>query len=292
MPTISKHDLHIHSTFSDGTLTPEEIIALGAKLSMKTLAITDHDCIDGVKPGKKAAKGTGIEFISAVEIGSFAGERSIDLIGYFIDPDFKPLVNALENYRKGRLERIPKIIKKLASLGIELPENILSEISSAGTLGRPHVAIALTNAGITKNIDDAFHRFLAKGRPAYVARVKMTTAQTIKLIKDAGGFAVWAHPALPNCDSNIGKILEQLVNEGLQGLEVIYPYNKVSRKVPISNADNNKLWKELIAFADKYGLIKTGGSDFHGDNKSNVSIGEVPIQEDWIVEIKNWKAKG
>jgi len=291
MTTNSKHDLHIHSTFSDGTFSPEEIIELGKKLSMKTMAITDHDCIDGVKPGIKAAKKEGINFIPAVEIGSFAGERSIDLLGYFIDPDCQPLIEKLENYRKGRGERIPKIIARLNELGIHIPENIISEISSSGTLGRPHVAIALTKAGVTKNLDDAFHRFLAKGKPAYVARVKMTTSQTIQLIKDSGGFAVWAHPALPDCDSNIEKLLVQLIDEGLQGLEVMYPYNKVSRKTPITEKENEKIEDDLIYFADKYKLIKTGGSDFHGENKPNVSLGEVIIPEKWIENIFKWTKK-
>jgi 3',5'-nucleoside bisphosphate phosphatase len=285
LPTISKHDLHIHSTYSDGTFSPEQIMELGKKHSMVTLAITDHDCIDGVKHGIKAANEVGINFIPAVEIGSFAGERSIDLLGYFINPDHDPLIEALENYRKGREERIPRIISKLCELGIELPKEIISEIASSGTIGRPHVAIALTRAGFTKNIDDAFHRYLAKGKPAYVARVKMTTSQTIKMIKDSGGFAVWAHPALPNCDSNIEGLLEQLIDEGLEGLEVVYPYNKVSRKVPITILENERLSADFIKYANKYYLLKTGGSDFHGDNKANVSIGEVEIPDDWIEKI-------
>ncbi|MBU1628330.1 hypothetical protein KKB18_13255, partial [bacterium] len=139
--------------------------------------------------------------------------------------------------------------------------------------------------------DDAFHRFLAKGKPAYVARVKMTTAQTIKLIKDSGGFAVWAHPALPDIDSNIHDLLKQLLDEGIDGLEVSYPYNKVARKIPITDYQNNKLAVDFIEIAEKYGLLKTGGSDFHGDNKSSVSLGEVEVQESWIERIKSWVSK-
>jgi 3',5'-nucleoside bisphosphate phosphatase len=280
---ISKHDLHIHTTFSDGTFTPLDVMKLASQNSMKTIAITDHDCIDGVKPGIEAARKYGLDFIPAVEIGSFAGERSIDLLGYFIDPDYPPLIKALASYKIGRMERIPKILVKLEELGIKLPDEKAKKISSDGTLGRPHVAIALTEAGLTKSIDDAFHLYLAKGKPAYVARFKMTTAQTIKLIKDSGGFAVWAHPALPNLDTNIEDLLIKLIDEGLEGLEVVYPYNKVSRKVPISMEQNSRMENELIHFADKYSLIKTGGSDFHGENKSNVALGEV-IVPDILVE--------
>lgn len=259
-------DLHVHTTASDGTYSPEEVVRLAAEKGIRAVAITDHDTTLGIQSAIIAGKAHGVEVIPGVEISVRWNGGTMHMLGYFVKEDAE-FLDSLRFLREGRQQRIPRILDKLTSLGISLTEADVYDASKAGSPGRPHVANALVNKGYVSSREEAFSRFLGKGAPAYVEKVKLGPLKSIEIILKAGGVPVLAHPySLNEPDpSRLRQILASLIPFGLKGIEAHYPEHSLEQT------------KTYLELAEDLGLLVTGGTDFHGQNKPNVDLGCIPV---------------
>ncbi|MCG6906818.1 MAG: PHP domain-containing protein [Desulfobacteraceae bacterium] len=261
-------DLHIHSTASDGTLQPHEIIARAAALGLQAIAITDHDSLEGVKSALRQPIPPALKFLTGVEISAatppfirLAG--SFHILGYGIDPQDPTLNDSLQVLRTSRENRNPAIIAKLNRLGIDIT---LAEVSTAAgecQLGRPHIARVLVQKGVAASIDEAFKRLLGAGKPAYVDKHRISCREALQSIRDAGGVPVLAHPGLLSFETRCGlaDAVIGLMEMGLMGLEVFYP-------------EHSPAFTEACRrIARRHDLLMTGGSDFHGDLNPEIALG-------------------
>ncbi len=251
-------DLHTHSIFSDGTATPEELVHMAAMLQLTGLALTDHDTMEGCPRAIAAGKKHGVSVIPGLEISCTHGDFSLHILGYMVDPEDSVLLEKLRMIQQGRQRRNKKIIERLVELGIDITTTELQQLSACGQTGRPHIARLLIMKKIVPDINSAFRRYLGKGKPAYAERFSFTAAETIAFIHQAGGIAVFAHPGKLDSSMRIQpRLIEELVERKLDGLEIYYPSHP------------QKVQKKLHKLAEKYGLLKTGGSDYHGGNRPN-----------------------
>ena len=260
---MSQVDLHIHSTASDGKLSPSEIVRKAAANGMKVIAICDHDTVDGISEALAAASSVpGIRVIPGIEISTDVPQGEIHILGYFINYNDKDFLAALSGMQNSRVNRARKMVTKLEGLGVKIDWSRVLEIAGESTIGRPHIAQALIEKGYIKDFREAFEKYIGHGGPAYVERDKMTPAQAVSLIVGSGGLPVFAHPV-----TFIGyeSMTLELLPFGLAGMEVFYknsPPEEVARTRGI---------------AQKLGLIPTGGSDFHGIEAGEVGIGDVDV---------------
>jgi predicted metal-dependent phosphoesterase TrpH len=263
---VSRVDLHLHSTASDGKYSPADIIAKAAELGLKVISLTDHDSIDGIIPALKAAKAfPGLTFIPGVEISTDLPDGEAHVLGYFIDYTDSGLETALERFRSSRLGRGRKIVAKLGAMGIKIDWLRVQQIAGDGAIGRPHVAQAMLEKGYVKTFEEAFDKYIGRGSPAYVEREKITPEEAVALIVRAKGLPVLAHPFTVKEPEAMVISLKAV---GLVGIEAYYKDN-----TPEQTAATLKL-------AEKYGLIATGGTDYHGIGDSHeVMMGgtEVPV---------------
>ncbi|UCD08790.1 MAG: PHP domain-containing protein [Dehalococcoidales bacterium] len=261
---MSKVDLHLHSSASDGVLSPTEVVAKAAELGLTTVSLTDHDNVDGIAPALKAAeKYPDMVFIPGLEISTDTTTGEIHVLGYYIDHTNPELLSALKKLRDSRLGRAQKMIQKLSELGMPIDWEYVEELSGDGSVGRPHVAQALLDKGYIDTIKEAFSKYIAFGGPAYVPRSKMTPREAVELIIRADGLAVLAHPL---GISNLETLLKTLTGAGLVGIEVYY------KDYPTEDRES------LARLADKHGLIATGGTDYHGlDDNTEVMMGEAGV---------------
>jgi predicted metal-dependent phosphoesterase TrpH len=243
-------DLHAHSTCSDGALAPAAVVRLAVDAGVKALALTDHDTIEGLPEARAAAADAGLQLIDGVEISCWYG-REIHVLAYFVDPNDAHLRAVLADRKAARLERAHTMSDRLARLGA--PIDVKKLLASAeGNIGRPHVARALLDAGHVRTFDEAFTRFLGRDAPAYVTPSRFETADAIALVHDCGGVAVLAHPGVEGIDDS----LPRLVDMGLDGIEAVHPAHDEGQR------------RKYRRLAEKYGLVPTGGTDFHGPNES------------------------
>ncbi len=256
-------DLHLHTTASDGVLTPSEIVRYAKSKGLQAIAITDHDTIEGLEEGLLEGERIGFEVISGVEISADHSPGSMHMLGYFLDIHHPLLKGKLDYLQKARAERNPKIIQNLNRLGVRISYEEVVKASGGGQVGRPHVAQVLMEKGYVRSFQEAFDRFLKKGAPAYVDKVRLKSKEAISFIKEAGGLPVLAHPKTVTTDgsSSFEKILGELIEEGLRGIEVFYPEH-TSLEVA-----------QFRAMAERYGLLMTGGTDYHGIEKEALDIG-------------------
>jgi len=245
---ISKIDLHLHSTASDGQYTPAELVRMALERGLVVISITDHESTEGLEPALKTAKGTSLEIIPGVEISTDLPKREAHLLGYYIDYHHPHLQQELRLLRRSRRERAKGMIAKLAGLGMPLEWEEIIRLAGNGSIGRPHIAQAMVKRGYVASTDEAFVNYIGRNGPAYVERYRLTPEEATHLIKEAGGLPVLAHPA------NVLDLLPRLVKEGLVGLECYYTGYSAEQM------------QDLAALAQKYGLIPTGGSDFHGQS--------------------------
>ncbi len=257
-------DLHVHTSASDGTHSPRQVVEMAKREGLRAIAITDHDTVDGNDEAMQAGIAFGLEVVPGVEISVEWEKRSIHILGYFVDFRNKPLVTELKNLVCYREERNPKIIEKLNRLGFDLSYEDVKERAGGGTIGRPHVAHVLVDKGYVKDSDEAFRKFLQRGALAYVEKKRLTPRQGIALICGAGGVAVLAHPF--TIEGITEQQMEQLIlhfkDAGIKGIEVFYSMHS---------------WEQaryLKTMAMKHHLLITGGSDFHGDQKPKILIGK------------------
>lgn len=251
-------DLHTHSNRSDGTDSPRTLVQKAKELGLDAIALTDHDVTAGWAEAVEAGAEFGLRVIRGIEMSTGVGDTSVHLLAYEVDPDHPGLVAELEKVVTAREGRIHAIVAKLNELGVALSvEEVFAQAESAASIGRPHVADALVAAGHVKDRAEAFKTWLATGRPADVRKYRIELREAIRLVKDAGGVAVIAHPwARDSKKLMTEEFLSELVADGLRGLEVDHPDHDEAARA------------ELAAIADRLGLVATGSSDYHGTGKT------------------------
>ena len=261
-------DLHVHSTASDGSLTPSEILAMAVQSGLKAIAITDHDTLDGSAEAVRSGIPASLQFLTGIEISAdappgFRLNGSVHILGYGIDPDNATLNAMLRVLKAARANRNPQIMTRLKTLGMPLSMSALDDIVGDAIAGRPHIAQLMVKEGFADSIDDAFDRFLGKNKPAYIDKYRVPMAEAIQTIDAAGGIAVLAHPYLNGIadPKRFEAFLQTLIPMGLRGIEAIYP----DHPEHITDA--------YCRLADKYGLLVTGGTDFHGEVTPGLKIG-------------------
>lgn len=255
-------DLHVHTTASDGTLTPDQCIKKAVSLGLEAISITDHDTIAGLDEAiQESIKYPNFTFIPGIEVSTDYFNTEVHVLGYYIDYKSKNLREFLQEIRLEREERCKKIIKNLNSIGVNIFYKDLKSSTKNGTIGRPHIAELIVKSGYETNLQDAFEKYLIEGRPAYVPRKKITPAQAIEVINLARGLPVLAHPIYLQDREKIINVLKQ----GFIGVEVEYP----------NQTQEFKDWLSLKAC--EMDLITTGGSDFHGDIKGT-QLGEYTVR--------------
>jgi hypothetical protein len=261
-------DLHVHSTASDGTLSPAEIIATALEIGLGAIAITDHDAISGAREALLGGIPPGLGFLTGVELSaepppSYPGPGSIHILGYGIRLDDPDLNLTLEKLQDARKDRNPEILDRLDRLGISIRMEEVEREAEGGQPGRPHIAQLMVKKGVVASIDEAFDRYLGNRRPAYVDKFRVEASQGIALINAAGGTPVLAHPGLLEVedDAQLDEILKEMVTMGLKGLEVHFSGH---------SADQTGRY---AALARRHRLLMTGGTDFHGDTQPEIRLG-------------------
>jgi len=264
---MSGIDLHAHTTASDGSLSPTELVRHASALGLTALAVTDHDTLGGLAEAQSAAAAVGLDLVPGVELSVEDDRGRFHLLGYLFDPNNGPLQETLVSIRASRAERNERMAQKMAELGLPVTmEDVRAEAGEeADVIARPHFAQALIKRGVVTSIKEAFDRYLATGKPLYLPKEVLTPRDAIALIHGAGGLAVMAHPSLvPLSAEALTQRVETLTREdGLDGLEAYY-----SQHSPADTA-------RFLALAEANALLVTGGSDFHGTPKPHVPLGVV-----------------
>lgn len=266
-------DLHTHSTASDGTFTPKELILLAKKEGLKGLALTDHDTVSGLKEAYETAKEVDLPFLCGVEISvKFEGSGHFHMLGYFLKPEIPEIDETLQTLQKARAERNRRMIEKLQNLGIDITLEELKTLAE-GEIGRPHIANLLVKKGVVRSFEEAFERFLRKGALAYVPKALLTPQEAIEKILEASGVPVLAHPFTLKLDPpELKRYVSTLKDLGLMGIEVYYTEH------------SKEFTNFLLDLVKRLDLLATGGSDFHGKNKPDIKLGKglgnlsVPIE--------------
>lgn len=259
---MSRLDLHLHTTHSDGSCTPSEVVNMAHLAGVTALAITDHDITTGIAEAFTAGQQCGIEIIPGVEISSLAGNSELHILGYFLDWQDFDLLERLKILREDRHRRNPRIIERLQALGIDIMYDEVRALAGTDSIGRPHIARVLMDKHVVASAKEAFDRFLAEGKPAYVPRELPSPVEAIQWIKAAGGLAVLAHPTWVKLEGHpLIDLVRQLKADGLDGVEVYYSTHAARQT------------REYLSLAQQLGLLVTGGSDFHGLTKPDIEVG-------------------
>lgn len=266
---MNRIDLHVHSTASDGKLSPQAVVEKAAAMGLTYIALSDHDTVDGVIPALQAARASPqLKVIPAVEISTDTSEGQAHVLGYFIDYTSTKLTAALDSFKNSRLRRAQGMITRLGDIGIDIDWRRVQEIAGDGAVGRPHIAQAMLEKKYIKSFAEAFDKYIGYGCPAYVERDKMTPMEAVELIARSGGLAVLAHP---NTVTNPEKLIISLKPAGLVGIEAYY---KDYKKDEIDR---------LVEMAEQHKLIATGGTDYHGiDDETEVMMGGVDVPEESV----------
>ncbi len=271
-----KADLHLHTTASDGKLSPSQLVSLAASLDLDVIAITDHDSVGGVDEALNASKSyPGLTVVPGLEINTDIPGDELHILGFFVDHKSPELQSALEMQRAGRVERGHEMVAKLAALGMPLEWERVLELSHGDSIGRPHIAQAMLEKGYITNLGQAFYQYIGRNGPAYVERERMAAAQAVALVARTGGLPALAHPAeAPNLDS----LLMELKASGLGALEAYYTGYSIQKS------------QRLEALARRLGLLVCGGSDYHGLDESRESKpGSVFLPKKAVQSLLAWK---
>lgn len=255
-------DLHVHSTASDGTLTPIEVVQLAKEVGLASIALTDHDTVSGVAKAMEEGNRIGVEVISGIEFSTDYHRTDVHILGLLIDHTNKEFLYQLTDFQKSRENRNHKMIEKLNELGYEITFQELIQHASDTIVTRAHFARVLIDKGYARNNNEVFDTIIGKGCPGYIPRVKVTPKRAIDLIKLAGGVSILAHPMIYGLTiDQLDELVSYLKELGLDGIEALYALNS-----QVEESDSRRL-------ARIYDLKMTGGSDFHGKNKSNIDLG-------------------
>lgn len=268
-------DLHIHTNYSDGEYPPKEVVRRAARAGLSVIAITDHDNILGIEEAVEEGEAIGVSVLPGVELSAEDNGSDIHILGYLFDYRNEELRDTLEFFREERLKRAKIIVEKLRGMGVSLEMEEVLEEAGHGAVGRPHIAHVLIKRGYVATVREAFENYLGYESPAYVPKFKMTVKDAIDLIKKAGGIPVMAHPGL---SAPPHKVME-FIGLGLLGLEIWHPEHD----------------EDTVAFysrvADEHGLVKTGGSDYHGEQKGRANLGQIKLPYKVVRDLLDLKEK-
>lgn len=252
--TNPKIDLHLHTKYSDGQYTPEELIIKVKEAGIDLISITDHDTVNGIEESIEIGKKYGVEVIPGLEISSDIRDREVHILAYFFDPANRELEEYLRFFRAERIKRASRIVEKLNALGLEIKLDDILEVAKNSVIGRPHIAKAMAAKGLVSNYFEAFSKYIGNGCPAYERKVHVSPRSAFKIISDAGGLSFLAHPGnLPDV------IMVELIEAGLDGIEVLHP-SHLPHQV--------KHYKGIV---NEFFLLESGGSDFHGGERNDYS---------------------
>ena len=268
-------DLHLHTLFSDGTFTPEELVLRAQKAGLACIALTDHDTVEGCARAAAACAAVKMDFIPGSELTAEHEDTEVHVIGYFLDTQNAVLLKRISQFQAVRQNRIHEMVAALNKLGIPLKAEAVFALANCKSPGRPHVARALVKEKLIGNLDDAFEKYLKKGRPAWVPKTKMSALEAVELIHQAGGLAVMAHPGLNRTD----EIIPDLVDAGLDGIECFHTKH------------STLMSERYLEIAEKYHLLVTGGSDCHGFSKKAPLIGTVKLPYGYVEKLFAAKKK-
>lgn len=263
-------DLHVHTTYSDGTLTPSQVVEKAEALGLAAVGIADHDSTLGIPEALESANGLTVEVIPAVELSCTAHDLDIHVLGYFVDYTDSTFLGKLSRIRKERFRRAEQMLRKLENMGVTLSVDDVAARAGKGSVGRPHIAEAMVENGYVKSASEAFVRYIGYHSPAYVPKMEMSPKEAFTLVKSVGGIAVLAHPGTLGKD----EIIPEFVREGLEGLEVWHSKHDGSTS------------KRLADIARSYGLLMTGGSDCHGYRQDGPLIGTVKVPYSVLEDLK------
>ena len=268
-------DLHVHTYLSDGSFSPQKVVEYSKAKGLDAIAITDHDCCDGIAPAIIAAKDLGMEVIPGVELSAEIGDEDVHILGYFIDWQDRLFLDRLRKIMDVRKERAKEILKRLRKLKMMISDEELFELSKSGCVGRLHIAQLLVKKGFCSSLHQVFKDYIGNGGPCYVRKFKLSPKEAVDMIKGVGGIAALAHPkTIDTRDRSVEDIMKTFVADGVQGLEVYHSDH--TRK------DENR----FKALAEEYDLVITGGSDCHGLAKKEVYIGKIKIPYGLVEKLK------
>jgi predicted metal-dependent phosphoesterase TrpH len=272
-----KADLHIHSNYSDGLFSPEEIFRLAANSGLEAISITDHDCVNALKISKKLSKKFEIEFIPGIEFSTAFKGREVHMLGYFIDYNSNIIIDFLKSISIKRIERVEKIIDRLKKVNIKISlDNVLNGEKKDISIGRPHIAKALIEAGYVKTYRNAFFKYLGDNKIAFVKKENPDLKEIIEIIKSINGLSFLAHPG----KYYNKEMLKNIIKSGIDGIEVHHPSHRIQDA------------KNYVQLAEENNLLMSGGSDFHGLTKSEIkNFGKYYIDVSYISKMKS-KLKG
>jgi predicted metal-dependent phosphoesterase TrpH len=272
-------DLHAHTTVSDGSLTPRELVVLAAEKGLAALGITDHDTTDAVAIARGVGEELGVWVVPGIELNTDTADGHVDILGYFIDITNEAFQGTLSRIRDARYHRARKMVDRLWELGMPVTFDRVLELSTEGAVGRPHVAEALLEAGHVSTIGEAFDLYIGRRGPAYVDRYRMSPVEACELVRRAGGVPSLAHPINPyNPQSDADELSALLVSlkaAGLGALECYYP------------GYDDEVIRWLLDLADEWGLVPSGGSDFHGSPKPHIDLGMMPVPFHYVEQLQH-----
>jgi len=275
MTANGKVDLHIHTNQSDGLLPPEKVVQLAARAGLRTISITDHDEIGALAVAITTGNQLGVEVIAGVELSVSHNGFDIHILGYLLDFHHPRLLEFLRYFQSERVRRVHRILEKLAAQGYAVPLETVLRNAGPGSIGRPHIADALVEAGHVSSYYEAFNRFIADGKPAFVPKVRISAAQAVAIIHEARGLACLAHPGQNLTES----VILDVIKAGVDGIEIVHPKHSLSQR---------ELYKQL---AKTYNLLETGGSDFHGGRKEDEKLGDYVIEYEKVEKLKARQAQ-
>lgn len=267
-------DLHLHTTFSDGTDTPERLVELVHEAGLSAMAITDHDNVEAIAVAATRARRYGVELIAGIEMSASSDGLEVHVLGFFLDLGDSRLHEHLAQQHARRIERVHEMVHRLQRIGVKMTAEEVFQVAGEGTVGRPHVARILLKHGYVSSLSEAFARYIGPDNPGFVPGSPLTPAQVIRVIRSAGGVPVLAHPVYLKRDT----LIEELVKEGLVGLEVYH------------SGHTPEMVRHYEKMADRLKLLKTGGSDYHGESKEGLPIGVVKVPYALVEALKRWKA--
>jgi predicted metal-dependent phosphoesterase TrpH len=267
-------DLHVHTVFSDGDMTPEEMVVEGQKMGLAGIAITDHDEIGGVEVAMEAAGSSGFRVVPGVELSTVEGKTDLHILGYLIDVHDEQLRKHLQVFRDARRNRGIKMVERLRDMGVDIRVDSVLEIAGDGAVGRPHIAAALLRNGCVETLEDAFRRYIGFDSPAYVHKYQLKPSEAFRLIADAGGIGAVAHPGTSRRDD----LIADFTASGMKAIEVYHPKHR----------DNDV--ERYQRLADKLGLVATGGSDSHGRRDGRLTLGACTVPLSTIDQLERAKS--
>lgn len=273
-------DLHTHTALSDGQHSPEALVALAKSKRLAAIGITDHDEVGALDRARAKGAELELEIIPGVELSAMQGGFDVHVLGYFIDHGNRRLLEVLEYLRAERVARTHRILRKLAALGMPLPFEAVLQRAGEGCMGRPHIAEALRHGGFVRSYQDAFDFFLAEGKPAFEPKTKILPGEAVQIIHQAGGVASLAHPG----QNLTMAVVREVVQAGVDAIETIHPKHTPAQR---------RCFEKVAA---EFGLLRTGGSDFHGGRRGEEKFGQYTVSNELVAQLQKaaekWQCNG